>query len=161
MSSGSQLGAKSTIRPEHPPHPIIAGFFESGPGPLTRAGSLAIELKGALLDVDLKAGTAAAAFEPGDQFLQGAGVIQGGVITAMLDYAMAFACFTRLQPGKSFGSVSLTTNFMKPALPGRYIATGKVERAGARMMFASAELRIEGADALVATATSVLAVTDL
>jgi len=143
------------------PHPIIAEFFERGPGPLTQAGALAIELGGSLLELDPDAGMALAAFEPGDRFLQGAGVIQGGIITAMLDYAMAFACFTRLAPGKSFGSVSLTTNFMKPALPGRYLARGRIDRAGARMMFASAELRLDGADSLIATASSVLAVTDL
>lgn len=158
MGSGSQLGAKSTIRS---PHPIIAEYFERGPGPLTQAGSLAKGLKGEFLELDPEAGVSLLAFEPGDQFLQGAGVIQGGIVTAMLDYAMALACFTRLPAGKSFGSVSLTTNFMKPALPGRFIARARVERAGARMMFASAELRLEGAEALVATATSVMAVTDL
>jgi acyl-coenzyme A thioesterase PaaI-like protein len=158
MSQGSQLGGKSTIGAE--PHPIIAGFLKDGPGPLTTAGSFAFELKGELLELDLAAGTSLAAFEPDGRFLQGAGVIQGGVVTAMLDYAIAFACFTRLAPGKSFGTVSMTSNFMKPALPARYLASGKLDRAGARMFFASAELRREGSPDLIATASAVLAVTD-
>jgi len=145
----------------HKHHPIVAEFFERGPGPLTRAGQLAIELKGSLLEMDPQAGTALSAWEPGEMFLQGAGVTQGGIVTAMLDYAMALVCFTRVAPGKTFGTVSMTTNFIKPAMPGRYLARAKIDRAGARMMFVSSELYREGADSLTATACTVMAISDL
>jgi uncharacterized protein (TIGR00369 family) len=161
MAQGSQLGGKSTIDPERKHHPMLAEFFARGPGPLTRIGPLGDQLKAWLLELDTDAGTALSAYEPGEQFLQGAGVIQGGIVTAMLDYAMALACFTRIAPGKSFGTVSMTTNFIKPAMPGRYLAKARLDRAGARMMFVSSELRREGSDSLVATASSVLAITDI
>ena len=161
MTQGSQLGDKSTIHAARKHHPIVAEFFERGPGPLTRAGQLAIELKGSLLAVDPEAGTALSAWEPGEMFLQGAGVIQGGIVTAMLDYAMALVCFIRVAPGKTFGTVSMTTNFIKPAMPGRYLAKARIDRAGARMMFVSSELYRDGSDGLVATACTVMAISDV
>ena len=140
---------------------MVRDFFENGPCPLTRAGPLALELKGELVDVDLEAGSTVSAYEVDERFTQGAGVVQGGIVTVMLDYAMALAGFTRVAKGKTFGTVSLTTQYLKPVTPGRYRATGRLDRAGARMMFVSAELRREGDGALVATACSVMAITDL
>ena len=140
---------------------MLRDFFEHGPGPLLRAGPLALEMKGELLEVDLDAGATLSAYQLGVAFTQGAGVIQGGVVAAMLDYAMALAGFTRIAHGKSFGTVSLTTQFLKPVMPGRYLARGRLDRAGSRMMYASAELRPEGSPGLVATACAVMAITDL
>jgi acyl-coenzyme A thioesterase PaaI-like protein len=162
MTQGSQLGANSTIAGASKPHPMLRDFFEHGPGqPLRLAGPLATQLKGELLDVDLANGSVLAAFQPGEAFTQGVGVIQGGIVTAMLDYAMALCGFTRIAKGKTFGTVSMTTQFLKPVTPGRWLARGRLDRAGARMIYASAELRADGSDALAATACAVMAITDL
>lgn len=160
MAQASQLGDKPTTDAERKLHPIVRGFLKHGPGPLTRIGPLAIELKSELLEMDPDRGTVLAAFEPGPQFLQGAGVIQGGVVSAMLDFGFALAGFTRVPEGKSFGTVSMTTNFLKPAAPGRYLVRARIDRAGARMMFASGELSRDGAAGLVATATTAIAITE-
>ena len=138
-------------------HPIYAAFLRSG-APLAMTGPLAEALKGEVLDIDREAGTALLAFEPGGQFLQGAGVIQGGMVGVMLDFAMALAAFGRLSPGRSFGTVSLTTHFLKPTLPGRHLARARLDRMGARMIFASAELFRDGAEIRIATATAVMAI---
>lgn len=140
-------------------HPILDAFLQSA-GPLTMTGPLAEALKGQILAMDPEAGTAVLAFDPGDQVLQTAGVIQGGIVAAMLDFAMALAAFSRLAPGKSFGTVSLTTNFLKPALPGRHLARARLDRMGARMIFASSELSREGSEILIATASAVMAISD-
>jgi len=139
-------------------HPIYQAFLNAG-GPLTMTGPLAEALKGEILQMDRAAGTALLAFDPGEQVLQTAGVIQGGIVAAMLDFAMALAAFSRLAPGRSFGTVSLTTNFLKPALPGRHLASARLDRMGARMIFASASLSKDGSESLIATATSVMAIT--
>ena len=138
-------------------HPILDAFLKSG-GPLTMNGPLAEALKGQILEMDRDAGTALLAFDPGDQVLQTAGVIQGGIVAAMLDFAMALAAFSRLAADKSFGTVSLTTNFLKPALPGRHLARARLDRMGTRMIFASAELSRDGSKTAIATATAVMAI---
>jgi acyl-coenzyme A thioesterase PaaI-like protein len=160
MAQGSQVGGNSTIAGAAKPHPMLRDFFEQGPCSLTRAGPLALALKGELLEVDLEAGAVLCGFEPGEGFTQGAGVIQGGVVTVMLDYAMALAGFTRIARGKSFGTASLTTQFLKPVMPGRCFARGRLDRAGSKMMFASAELWREGSGVILATACCVMAITD-
>jgi acyl-coenzyme A thioesterase PaaI-like protein len=160
MSQGSQLGAKTTIAPAQKPHSMLRDFYEHGPGPMRRAGALARELKGELLEVDAEAGTSLCAFSPNERFVQGAGVIQGGVVSAMLDYGLVMAAFGRLAAGKSFGTVSMTTNFLKPVAPGRYLVRARLDRMGSRMVFASAELLREGAEGALATASAVMAITD-
>jgi acyl-coenzyme A thioesterase PaaI-like protein len=161
MTQGSQLGANSTIAAAAKPHPMLRDFFEHGPSRLTRAGPLALQMQAELLDVDLETGFTLSAYRVGEEFTQGAGVIQGGVVSAMLDYAMALCGFTRIAKGKTFGTVSLTTQFLKPVIPGRYLVKGRLDRAGSRMIFTSAELRADGSETLLATACAVMAITDL
>ncbi len=139
-------------------HPILQAFLKAG-APLAMTDPLAVSLKGAILEMDAEAGRAVLAFEPDGGFLQGGGVVQGGVVIAMLDYAMALAAFSRLQPGASFGTASMTGHFLKPVLPGRHIARATLDRMGARMIFASAQLFKDGSDAPLATGTAVMAVT--
>jgi len=132
--------------------------FVAGDGqavPVT-ANPLAAALNGELLAADGQ-GQVTLAFEPGAQFLQGAQVLQGGVVATMLDFALAFAGLVCLPEGGAFGTVNLNVNMMKPALAGRYLATGRVVRMGKSMIFGSAELCRDGGD-LVATATAVMAI---
>jgi len=97
-------------------------------------------------------------FEPSEKLLQGAGVLQGGAVTAMLDFAMAFATLTGISDGGTCGTANLNVSFIRPAEIGRYRAEGQVERRGKTMAFANARLSVEGTSALVATATSVLVI---
>ncbi len=139
-------------------HPILAAFLKAG-GPAPMTEPLGQSMNGVILEMDPIAGAAVLAFDPGDQFLQGGGAIQGGIVTAMLDYAMALAAFSRLPAGKSFGTVSITTHFLKPARIGRHIARASLDRMGASMIFASATLAKDGADSPLATGTAVMAIT--
>ena len=140
------------------PHRFLKAFQDRGGQPLVMIGALAESLKGSILQMDVEAGSAVLAFEPGEQFLQTGGLIQGGIVTTMLDYAMAMAGFTRVGAGRSFATVSLTTHFLKPTLPGRLIARAKLDRMGAKMIFASGGLLKDGATAPNATATAVMAI---
>ena len=143
----------------NPDHTAILEFLggDGAPAPLTFHHFLSA-LGAELLGVDPKAGVVTLGFVPGTEFLQGLGVIQGGAVTAMLDYAMAFAGLSRVAEGTHFGTVSLTTNFMRPVTPGRYVCRGRVIRQGSRMIFADAELMKAGQELPVATANAVMAI---
>jgi len=139
-------------------HPIVQAFLRSGP-PVKMIDALGGLLKGEILELDPEAGRAVLAFEPDQRFLQGGGVIHGGIVTTMLDYAMAMAAFSKLGAGRSFATVSLTSHFLTSALPGRHLARAALDRMGGRMIFASGDLIREGEEAPLATGTAVMAIT--
>ena len=140
------------------PDQIFVKAFLAGDGHPARltANPLAEALNAEMLAVEGQ-GQVRIAFEPGLQFLQGTQVLQGGIVATMLDFALAFAALVRLPEGQRFGTVNLNVDMMKPALAGRYQATGRVVRMGATMIFGSAEL-CRGAEDIVATATGVMAI---
>lgn len=138
-------------------HPILEAVLRAG-GPVRMTDRLATSLKGEVLWMDPVAGTAAVAFEPDEGFLQGGGVIHGGIVSTMLDYGLAMAGFTRIGGGRSFGTVSLNVHFLKPVLPGRHLVTARLDRMGRSLIFASGELMKDGHDAPLATGTAVMAV---
>jgi uncharacterized protein (TIGR00369 family) len=108
--------------------------------------------------VDLAKGEITLSFEPEGLFIQGAGVLQGGAVSAMLDFAMAFAVMAGLPEGQSCATSSLNISFLRPAPKGRYVAVGETERRGKSLAFTRARLYQEGAEErVVATATSLLA----
>jgi uncharacterized protein (TIGR00369 family) len=108
--------------------------------------------------VDLAKGEITLSFEPQALFIQGAGVLQGGAVSAMLDFAMAFAVMATLPAGQSCATSSLNISFLRPAPKGRYVAVGETERRGKALAFTRARLFQEGAsERIVATATSLLA----
>jgi uncharacterized protein (TIGR00369 family) len=135
-------------------HRFLAGDGRPLPfdaNPLARA--LGAELRAA----DPQAGRATLAFSPGPQFLQGAGMLQGGVLTAMLDFAMAYAVLAQMPLGGSCATVNLSVAFLRPAPQGRYLAHGEIERRGRHLAFTRAQLLREEDGRTVATATSTLA----
>lgn len=95
-------------------------------------------------------------FAPQPLFWQGAGMVQGGALAAMLDFVMGFAGMAVAAPQQSITTTSLTTSFYAAARAPGYVARGIIEKPGRRVMFASAEL--EGEGKVVAAATSVLLV---
>jgi uncharacterized protein (TIGR00369 family) len=97
-------------------------------------------------------------FEPAPLFLQGASVVQGGAVSAMLDFAMAAAIMTTLDDKVHFATASLTVSFLAAVKPGQLLAEGEVDRIGRRNGFARASLRAESGDTILATALSVLTI---
>jgi acyl-CoA thioesterase len=97
-------------------------------------------------------------FEPEPLFLQGASVVQGGAVSAMLDFAMAAAIMTSLDDNVHFVTAGLNVSFLAAVKPGRLVAEGTVDRLGRRNGFAHAHLRSENGDAILATASSVLTI---
>ena len=67
-------------------------------------------------------------------------VIQGGLVTAILDSAMGGACWTVLNNDEVFLTADLRVEFFRPTRPGLLRAVGEVVRRASRVVFCSAEL---------------------
>jgi uncharacterized protein (TIGR00369 family) len=142
----------------NPDQALIHRFIAGGGQPLAfDANPMARALGTVLQAADLRAGQVTLAFEPDPLFIQGTGVIQGGALAAMLDFAMAFATLAQLPVGGSCATVNLNTAFLRPAPRGRYLAHGEVERRGRQLAFTHARLVREDGGQTVASATSTLA----
>ena len=132
---------------------------ESGAATTFDANPLAMAMGTRILAVDDQAGLVRLAFAPDGIFVQGAGVLQGGAIGAMLDFAMAFAVLAVLPEGQTCSTANVNVSFLRAAPGGDFVATGEITRRGSRLAFTRAS--VFSADAphrLVATATSTLAI---
>lgn len=67
-------------------------------------------------------------------------VVQGGLVTALLDSAMGGACWTVLDRHETFLTADLRVEFLRTARPGLLTATGTVVRRTRRVVFCAAEL---------------------
>jgi uncharacterized protein (TIGR00369 family) len=70
----------------------------------------------------------------------GGTVIQGGLVTAILDGAMGGACWTVLDADQAFLTADLRVEFLRSTRPGTVTATGRVVRRTRRVVFCEAEL---------------------
>ena len=70
----------------------------------------------------------------------GGPVVQGGMVTALLDAAMGGACWTVLDRDQAFLTADLRVEFLRSSRPGVLRATGTVLRRSRRVVFCSAEL---------------------
>jgi uncharacterized protein (TIGR00369 family) len=67
-------------------------------------------------------------------------VVQGGLVTAVLDAAMGGSCWTVLDTDQAFLTADLRVEFLRSAHPGTLRATGEVIRRTRRVVFCAAEL---------------------
>ncbi len=95
-------------------------------------------------------------FQPDAASVQGNGVVCGGVVATMLDFALAFAGLTTCEEGESAVSISLNVNYFGPVMPGPVIVEAILATNGFRV--AQAEAKLFSPDgSVLATATSPLA----
>jgi uncharacterized protein (TIGR00369 family) len=135
---------------------LVLELSKSGslPAPLA-SNPLALELGGEILQLGTESGHAMLAFDPPARFAQGGGVLQGGIVTALLDFAMAFAAHAKLLgEDRGFATASMSVQFLRPAPPARYIAHGRIVRAGRKLLFAEAQLVAAGAPGAAGAAAS-------
>lgn len=72
-------------------------------------------------------------FSPEPTWTLGNGVVQGGIVTAMLDMAMAIAA-------GGCSTATITVDILRPVTGPVITSTGVVDKRGKRLLFASAEL---------------------
>jgi molybdopterin converting factor subunit 1 len=99
-------------------------------------------------------------FTASEQFLNPAGVVQGGFITAMLDDTMGPAAVAQLGPGYFAPTLELKVSFLRPVGPGKLVADGRVVHLGKSIAFLEGSLEDDEGN-LVATATATARVVKL
>jgi uncharacterized protein (TIGR00369 family) len=70
----------------------------------------------------------------------GGPIVQGGLVTALLDAAMGGACWSVLDRDQAFLTADLRVEFLRSARPGTLSARGWVVRRTRRVVFCAAEL---------------------
>ncbi len=125
--------------------------------PSFSSNPMAAALGTRLVALDGRTGTITLEFAPDAIFVQGAGVLQGGAVSAMLDFAMAFAVLALLPAGQACTTTNANVSFLRAAPRGRYVAVGEIERRGRQLAFTRARLMAADLpERVVATATSTL-----
>jgi uncharacterized protein (TIGR00369 family) len=81
-------------------------------------------------------------------------ILSGQAIAALADTAMVFACFGHLGEFTPVGTVTLDTQFLRPATGDTLRAEAEVTRAGKAMIFARCTLIAEPSGKPVAMATA-------
>jgi uncharacterized protein (TIGR00369 family) len=90
------------------------------------------------------------------EFLQGAGVVQGGLIVAMASETVAHAVMTLLGPGEGIATIELKNNFLATTKAGDLIAEGKVFKKGRTVIIGDATVSSESGKALSRTSSTIL-----
>jgi len=93
-----------------------------------------------LIEADTERGEIEVSFAASDEFLNPAGTVQGGFLTAMLDDTMGPALAATLDPGFYGATLELKVSFLRPAKPGRLVGRGRVVHRGGTIAFLSGEL---------------------
>jgi uncharacterized protein (TIGR00369 family) len=73
-------------------------------------------------------------------FGQQDGFLHAGAITTLADSACGFAAYSLMRPGERVLSVEFKVNLLRPAAGDRFVALGKVVRAGRTLTVCSAEV---------------------
>lgn len=78
-------------------------------------------------------------------------VVQGGLVTALLDAAMGNACWTALDRDQMFLTADLRVEFLRPTRPGLLLARATVVRRTRQIVFCAAELHDDESTLLAAS----------
>ncbi|MEC4614015.1 PaaI family thioesterase [Tsukamurella tyrosinosolvens] len=107
--------------------------------------------------VDPDAGTLEVGFALDERFTNPVGSIQGGFVAAMLDDTLGPALVATLEPNQFAPTVSLTLQYLAPALPGEFVGYGRVVKKGREIAFLEGYLvDAKGTTVATAAATSVI-----
>ena len=71
---------------------------------------------------------------------QGAGVVQGGLLTALADHAFYLAVRSTLNQGEATTTIELKLNFLAPAREGELTATSRIISRGRRIVVGNMEI---------------------
>ncbi len=75
-----------------------------------------------------------------DRHRQRAGVVQGGILVALADYAFFRACLSALKEGERAVTIELKLNFIAPARDGELTARSSIKSRGGRIIVGDMEI---------------------
>lgn len=84
----------------------------------------------------------------------GVGWLQGGMVVALADEAMALALYTLLAPGEGIATISESTSFIRGVKEGTLIAEANVIRKGRRVAFMESGVRLDDAERTILARTT-------
>ena len=86
------------------------------------------------------------------------GTVQGGVLSTFADFALGRAIEADADDGKDRATVSLTVDYLKPAMPGDFVESRtRVDRVGGTLSFADCSLCVGDREIVRARAVWVVA----
>jgi uncharacterized protein (TIGR00369 family) len=110
-------------------------------------------LRGRISSVDIDAGSCVIEYEIGENLCHSTNIVQGGIVTAMLDAAMTHAAFAQQPDITGLASLEIKVSFLEPSLAGKFSCRGWIRRSGYRVAFLEGEL-YSGEGKLTATAST-------
>lgn len=88
------------------------------------------------------------------EYIQGAGFLQGGLIVALADEAIAHAAMTVLEPASGITTIELKCNFLAPVTKGELVAEASIFKKGRTLIIGDCLVKDENdRDVLRCTAT--------
>ena len=107
-----------------------------------------------LLDARPEEGWVRIGFDGKAEFCNPAGLIQGGILSAMLDDTMGPAVFA-MTDGKLYtATITMTVNFLAPAKPGPIVGEADVTQLGKTIAFVEGRLMARDGSVLATATTS-------
>jgi uncharacterized protein (TIGR00369 family) len=106
----------------------------------TRKPSTGVMFKSNILDVRAADGFVRVEYDVGPQFTNPGGSVQGGIVTALLDDAAAFAVIAMSGRPVYVPTLELKTSFFAAAMPGLLYAEARVIKLGRTIAFVEADL---------------------
>ena len=104
--------------------------------------------------VSVEPGRAELKMEVRPDMLNGAGWLQGGMLAAIADEAMALALYTMLTETEGIATISESTSFIKGVRDGAILAEGRVIKKGRRVAFMEGEVRADNQEKTMLSRTS-------
>lgn len=104
--------------------------------------------------VSYEAGTAVLKMQVRPDMLNGVGWLQGGMLVALADEAIALALYTVLKEHEGIATISESTSFVKGVREGVISAEAKVIKKGRRVAFAEAEVYLDYGEKMMLSRTS-------
>ena len=126
-------------------HRLMRGEIQT-PAVLTLLGSR-------IQEVDAQAGILRARYEAKADFLNPAGTVQGGMLSAMLDDLTASLVDATLQAGQGVVTLNLNVSFLRPVAVGEVQGQARLVRRGREVCHVTGSLWQQGQEVALATAT--------
>ena len=98
-------------------------------------------------------GRATVSLQAEEWHLNPSGAVHGGVISTLIDAAMAEALNTMTEEGEQPLTIQIAVNYMRPGKQGTLTSTAQVRKGGQQVTIVEAELLQEEDDEVVALAT--------
>jgi len=103
--------------------------------------------------VDAEPGHVRAGFQGKEEFYNPVGLVQGGILAAMLDGVMGAAAVSLLAPDESITTLEMKANYMRSVQAVPLVGDGRVVHRGGSVIFMEGSITTEDGS-LMATATA-------